>query len=180
MVNDDHPPPDELSAFLEGQSSPKTTKRVSAHLGTGCQLCIQSLAALSQIVRALEADCGLAVPESVRQRAFDLFGISPPPSIRERLLAILLSDSRGSLHPDPVRTSPEGYSSLELMYEASGLHIALFCERDLAAWNVAGQIFQTPESDVILIRFPFFIGKVGQFHRFQNAIDNHGGPKSRA
>ena len=141
MGRQDHIASEELLNYVEGQANSDAAERVRVHLATGCPSCAAELAAWSRMMAHLEADRGEAVPEFARQRAFAIMEAAPPvPTLLERIIAVLTYDSRAFAVPSPARTYAPAPPSLELLYEANGIHVGLLCHQIRGNWRVAGQL----------------------------------------
>ena len=145
MGRQNHIASEELLNYAEGNTRGEATERVRVHLATGCSVCAAELAAWSRLVAHLEADREITVPDMARQRAFAIMETSPPaPTLLERILAVLTYDSRVLATPSPARAQVAASSSLELLYEAGGIHIGLLCQQAAGVWYVAGQLLSDP------------------------------------
>lgn len=145
MGRQDHIASEELLNYAEGQADGEAAERVRVHLATGCRSCAAELASWSRMVTHLEADRSAIVPEAVRLRAFAIMEAAPPvPTLLERIVAVLTYDSRAFATPSPARTYAPAPPSLELLYEANGVHIGLLCRQAQGVWRVAGQLLSDP------------------------------------
>lgn len=145
MRSTDHIVGEELLEYAEGQAEARLAERVRVHLATGCPVCNQELAAWTRIVGCLQADQKGDVPEWVRQRAFAI--MEPTPAaipLLERIMAVLVGDSRLRALPSLARTVAEPTPALELLYEAGGIHVGLLCRYVQDAWQIAGQLLPAP------------------------------------
>ncbi len=141
MGRQDHIASEELLNYVEGQANGEAAERVRVHIATGCRSCANELAVWTRMLAHLEAGRGEAVPDAIRQRAFAIMEAAPPvPTLLERIVAVLTYDSRAFAVPSPARTYAPAPPSLELLYEAEGIHIGLLCHQMQGGWRVAGQL----------------------------------------
>jgi hypothetical protein len=80
-----------------------------------------------------------SVPEPVIQRALAIFdSVERRPSLKERLLAALIFDSRNQ----PMLAGARDFhdSAFKLLYETPVAHVDLFCEREHDGWRLSGQV----------------------------------------
>jgi hypothetical protein len=129
---------EDLLEYAEGRLETAAAARVRGHLEAGCERCARELALWQRSLVALQADRQPGPPEWVVRRAVTLgLQLEPTPTLWQRVVANLAFDSR--LQPALAGARDLNVASFQLLYEAEGTDVDLFCEPAPTGWQLTGQ-----------------------------------------
>lgn len=138
MHRQEHVLDEVLQDYIEERLDSESSVRVQRHLAH-CSRCRSEWEFWNRLKLRCQAAAADAVPEAIVQRALAIFdSVGRRPSLKERILAVLVFDSRSQ--PTPAGARDLRDSAFQLLYETPVAHVDLFCERDPSGWRLTGQV----------------------------------------
>jgi hypothetical protein len=149
-----HIPFDQLIDLVEGRLSPDQQTDMQAHT-SACSHCASQLAWLKRVIGLMRASEYEEPPARVAadiSRVFSFYSRSPASSLRQRVIAVLRSDSAQS----PLSLGRRSGSSTDrqLLYTAETLDLEVQIRQSGSLWEVFGQVLNADEHGLAELHGP--------------------------